>query len=65
MKLYSDTRFYMIEENILRFEIDKHFIKEKPEEGIICTPFIPTTQQIADVLTKGLLRQSFELQVRK
>ncbi|MBT0647308.1 Ty1/Copia family ribonuclease HI, partial [Escherichia coli] len=38
------------------FEIDRHFIKEKLQEGIICTPFVPTTQQVADVLTKGLLR---------
>lgn len=43
-------------------EIDRHFIKEKLEEGIICTPFIPTTQQVADVLTKGLLRQPYKLQ---
>ena len=41
-------------------EVDKHFIKEKIEEGIICMPYIPTSEQIADVLTKGLPREQFE-----
>ena len=35
-------------------EVDKHFIKEKIEEGIICMPYIPTSEQIADVLSKGV-----------
>jgi hypothetical protein len=34
--------------------MDRHFIKEKLE-GVISIPFVPTTQPIADVLTKGLL----------
>ena len=41
-------------------EVDKHFIKEKIENGVICMTYVPTTQQIGDVLTKGLSRQSFE-----
>ena len=35
-------------------EVDRHFIKEKIESGKICLSYIPTTQQIADILTKGL-----------
>lgn len=46
-------------------EIDRHFIKEKLVEGIICIPLLPSTQQVADVFTKGLLRQPFELHVSK
>ena len=35
-------------------EVDKHFIKEKIENGVICMTYVPTTQQIGDILTKGL-----------
>ena len=41
-------------------EIDRHFMKEKLEAGIICTPFVPITQQLVDLLTKGLHRPIFE-----
>ncbi|KAL4029610.1 hypothetical protein IC575_007830 [Cucumis melo] len=42
-------------------EIDRHFIKERLDSGSICIPYIPSSQQIADVLTKGLLRPHFDL----
>ena len=41
-------------------EINRHFIKEKIEKGEVCMLFIPTAQQIADVLTKGMTRYKFE-----
>ncbi|GAV76367.1 hypothetical protein CFOL_v3_19842, partial [Cephalotus follicularis] len=41
-------------------EIDRHFIKEKIEAGLICTPFIPSTEQTADMLTKAVHRRVFE-----
>ncbi|GJT43910.1 putative RNA-directed DNA polymerase [Tanacetum coccineum] len=36
------------------FEIDVHFVREKIACGVIKTEKIHTTQQIADILTKGL-----------
>ena len=35
-------------------EIDRHFIKEKSDAGIICLPYVKSASQIAVVLTKGL-----------
>ena len=41
-------------------EIDRHFIKEKLDAGIVNLLYTPTRTQIADVLTKALPRTSFE-----
>ena len=41
-------------------EIDRHFIKEKIEEGALKLDYIPTNRQTADILTKALPRNSFE-----
>lgn len=72
MKLYIDNKAAIsiihnpvLHDRTKHIEIDKHFIKEKLEEGTICTPFVPTTLQDADALTKGLSRQLFETQVSK
>ena len=46
-------------------EIDRLFIKEKLNDGSICIPYIPSSQQIANILTKGLLRQNFDVCVSK
>jgi ATP sulfurylase len=40
-------------------EIDRHFIKEKLDEGIICLPYVKSASQVADVLTKGLPEKTF------
>ena len=41
-------------------EIDRHFIKEKVEEGIIKLTYIPTSLQTADILAKALPRTNCE-----
>lgn len=41
-------------------EIDRHFIKEKIEEGIIKMLYVPTSLQTADILTKALPRKVFD-----
>ena len=40
-------------------EIDRHFIKEKLDGGVICLPYVKSASQVADVLTKGLLVKIF------
>lgn len=42
-------------------EIDRHFIKEKLDRGIICMPHVSSTSQVADILTKGLPERSFSV----
>ena len=46
-------------------EIDRHFIKEKLDSGLICTPYVPSSDQLADVLTKGLCTINFQSLVNK
>lgn len=40
-------------------EVDKHFIKEKIERGQICITHVPTADQSADILKKGLPKKLF------
>ena len=35
-------------------EVDRHFIKEKIEEGFISFPFVRSEEQLADILTKAV-----------
>ena len=46
-------------------EVDRHFITEKLENGIINIEYIPTDQQVANILTKGLSGPTFEYLVGK
>lgn len=46
-------------------EIDRHFIKEKIDAGVICLPFVTSNQQTADILTKSLARPNFERLIAK
>jgi len=41
-------------------EIDRHCIKEKLDACLISIPYVPSKEQVADVLTKGLVTNRFE-----
>ena len=40
-------------------EIDRHFIKEKLDARIISFSFVPSEEQLADVLTKAVSSKTF------
>nr|GEX05780.1 putative ribonuclease H-like domain-containing protein [Tanacetum cinerariifolium] len=40
-------------------EVNRHFIKEKLEAGIIELPFVRSTDQLADILTKAVGTEMF------
>ncbi|KAL0549790.1 hypothetical protein IC582_014279 [Cucumis melo] len=46
-------------------DIDQHFVKERLDSGSICIPYIPSSRQVAEVLTKGLLKLNFDFCVSK
>jgi len=41
-------------------EVDRYFIKEKLESGLIYTPYVPTEEQLAEILTKGVQNPVFK-----
>ena len=66
MKLYCDNKSTInIAHNAIQhkktkhIEIDKHFIKEKLEGGLIRMPYVLSGGQLVDVLTKGLNGATF------
>lgn len=40
-------------------EGDRHFIKERRDCKLICTPFVKTHDQLVDILTEGVARPMF------
>nr|CAN71693.1 hypothetical protein VITISV_012128 [Vitis vinifera] len=66
MKLYCDNKSTInIAHNPIQhdrtkhIEIDRHFIKEKLEEGVVCMPYVPSEHQLVHILTKGLNSSMF------
>ena len=67
MRLYCDNKSTIsITHNLVQhdrtkhIEIDRHFIKEKLDSGLICTPYVSTHGQLADILTRGLSSSVFQ-----
>ena len=46
-------------------QVDRHFIKEKLDNGLIYTLYVSIKRQLVDILTKGLFRQAFQIITRK
>ena len=72
MRLYCDNKSDInIVHNPVQYdwtkhvEVDRHFIKEKLESGLICTPFASSDRQLADVFIKGLMSTTFQAIIGK
>ena len=72
MKIYCDNKVVIpiahnpiLHDRTKYIEVDKHFIKEKIENVLICVSYVPSAQQVANILTKGLHKGQFELLVNK
>ena len=71
-KLYCDNQATInISENPVQHdrtkhvEVDRHFIKEKLEAKVINLPHVKSKDQLADILTKAVGTQFFEVVLRK
>ena len=72
MKLYCDNKSAInIAHNPVQYihtkhvEVNRQFIKENFESGLICTPLVPIGSHLADLHTKGLPRIAFQRLTRK
>jgi hypothetical protein len=72
MNLYCDNKAAIaISQNPIQhdwtkhIEIDRHFIKQNLEEGVICFPFVRSKDQLADMLTKTISNKNFRCSLDK
>ena len=68
MKFYCDNKTTIdIAHNLVQHdrtkhvEVNRHFIKENLETRLICMPYVPTEEQLAYVLIKGLHKRDVYL----
>ena len=67
MKVYCDNKAAIsiahnpvLHDRTKHVEVDKHFIREKVDNGLICMTYVPINEQTADILTKGLHKKQFD-----
>ena len=72
MRLYCDNKSaFNITHNpvehdrMKHIEINRHFIKERLDSGLICTPYVSIGNQLANVFAKGLNSTRFQEIVSK
>ena len=72
MKLYCDNKsiidivYNPVQHDCTKHvEVDRHFIKEKLDSGLIYTPLVSTESHIVDVLIKGLNGITFQFVIDK
>ena len=57
IKLVKNPEFHARTKHI---DVQYHYIREALEDGLITLVYIPTTEMLADCLTKPLTREKFE-----
>ena len=72
LRLYCDNKSAIsIAHNLVQhdqtkyIEVDRHFIKDKLNIGLICTPFVSSSDQRVDIFTKGLFKPAYDKLVSK
>jgi len=72
MRLYCDNKSSISKahnpvqhDRTKHIEVDRHFIKEKLDSGLICTLYVSSQDNRADILTKGLNNKYLESIVSK
>nr|XP_011465358.1 PREDICTED: uncharacterized protein LOC105351732 [Fragaria vesca subsp. vesca] len=55
----SGMRYFVPTDRTKHVEVDRHFIKEKLDGHVIFFPYVPTEEQLADILTKALSSKAF------